>query len=123
MEMKGASMHRKLLQLVSNLHFWARLNRLGEDMPTGVVTVSDTATLIIPQNTSRQSFYLFNNGAKRVYLGETAADATVADGFPIESSSQLSEDRGENLWKGDVWGICAPGESSEMRYWERRHRG
>lgn len=92
-------------------------------MPAGAVTVNDTATLIIDAETSRQSFYLFNNGANRVYLAETVANCTVANGFPLEASSQLSEDRGENLWKGTVYGICGPGLSSEVRYWERRHRG
>jgi len=92
-------------------------------MPTLAVAIGDTPVLIIPQNTTRQSFYLFNHGGKRVFLGETAAEANVTNGFPIEASSQLSEDRGENLWKGDIWGVCAVGEVSEIRYWERRHRG
>lgn len=86
-------------------------------MPTAAVTVDGTATLILGQNTRRASFYLFNNGANRVFLGETSA-VTTANGFPLESFSQLSEDEGNNLWKGDIYGITA-GTSEEIRYWER----
>jgi hypothetical protein len=88
-------------------------------MATGVVTVAITATLILPANERRQSFYLFNNGLSAIYMGETNA-VTVATGFPLAQGSQISEDRGQNQWKGDIWGIVAAG-TEEIRFWQRTH--
>jgi cellulase/cellobiase CelA1 len=84
----------------------------------GKVDVTGVATLILAANTRRTSFYMFNNGANRVFLGETAAQATVAEGFPLESFSQFSEDEGNNIYKGDIYGITA-GTTEGVRYWER----
>ena len=85
---------------------------------TAAVDVTGVATLILPQSVKRTSFYMFNNGAQRVFIGETAAQATVLTGFPLEPFSQFSEDEGNNIWKGDIWGITA-GTTEEIRYWER----
>jgi hypothetical protein len=52
-----------------------------------------------------------------MYIGETSA-VTVAEGFPLAAASQVSEDEGNNVWKGDIYGIVAVG-SEEARYWER----
>lgn len=83
------------------------------------VSVSNIATLIIPANTRRTSFYLLNNGANQIYVGETNA-ITTADGFPLAAASQVSEDEGNNVWKGDIYGICDIADSPiEVRYWER----
>ena len=90
---------------------------------TALVNVTDTATLIIPANVRRASFYILNNGLNQMYIGENSS-ITTATGFPLAAASQLSEDRGENLWKGDVYGICAIADSPiESRYWERTHSG
>ena len=83
------------------------------------VNVTDTATLVIPQNTKRTSFYLLNNGVAQIYVGENSA-ITTADGFPLAAASQVSEDEGSNIYKGDIYAICAAVDSPvELRYWER----
>ena len=81
------------------------------------VDVTGAATLVIPQNVRRTSFYLFNNGNNRVFLCETNA-VDIVDGFPLEAFSQFSEDEGNNIWKGDIWAITT-GTTEELRYWER----
>jgi hypothetical protein len=97
--------------------FWLTQGLRGDMGTCAHVDVTGTATLIMAANTRRTSFYIFNNGANRVFLCETNAVDTV-DGFPLESFSQFSEDEGHNLWKGDIWGITA-GTTEEIRYWER----
>ena len=73
------------------------------------------------QNCKRTSFYLLNNGAKQIYVGENNS-ITTANGFPIAAASQVSEDEGSNVWKGDLWAICDALDSPvEVRYWERTH--
>lgn len=85
---------------------------------TAAVTVGTTATLVIPANVRRTSFYLLNNGAESMFVGETASATTVAAGFPLAASSQVSEDEGNNVYKGDVFAIVAVG-TEEARFWER----
>ena len=84
---------------------------------TNAVTVTGSATLILGANPLRQSFYLLNNGVNPVFVSE---DTTVNTGtsFPLAAASQISEDRGMNIYKGDIYGITA-GTSEEIRYWER----
>ena len=85
---------------------------------TATVTVAATATLIIPSNERRSSFYLLNNGAESMFIGETAATTTIAAGFPLAAASQISEDEGNNVYKGPIFGIVAAA-TEEARYWER----
>jgi len=53
-----------------------------------------------------------------MFIGETAASTTLANGFPLAAASQVSEDEGMNVYKGDVFGIVAAG-TEEARFWER----
>ena len=84
---------------------------------TAAVTVTTTATLVMPANVRRGSFYLLNNGATSMFIGETNS-ITALTGFPLAAASQVSEDEGNNLWKGDIYAIVAAG-TEEARYWER----
>lgn len=84
---------------------------------TAAVDVTSSATLIMPANTRRTSFYMFNNGATRIFIGESSSVDTTT-GFPLEAFSQFSEDEGNNIYKGDIYGITA-GTTEEIRYWER----
>jgi len=84
---------------------------------TAAVSVGTTPTLIIPVNARRTSFYLLNNGTNEMYIGENSS-VTVATGFPLAAASQVSEDEGSNVYKGDIYGIVAAG-TEEARYWER----
>ena len=84
---------------------------------TAAVSIGVAATLIVPANTRRSSFHLLNNGSNPMFIGENNA-ITIADGFPLSGGSQISEDEGNNVWKGDIYGIVAAA-TEEARYWER----
>ena len=89
-------------------------------MAYAAVTVTDTATLIIPASPRRQSHMMMNNdGAVTVYIGpDTAIADTTA--FPLGPLNQLLEDKSKaGFHMGNVYGICSAGQSAEVRYWTR----
>jgi hypothetical protein len=88
-------------------------------MAYGTVTVTEAATLIRSSNPRRHSIIVANQGSKTVYLG---ADKSVTSdsGIPIIVNGSLTEDDGgTRMFMGDIYGICAAGETTDVRYWER----
>jgi len=92
-------------------------------MAYGSVTVTDTATLIIPADTDRQSHLIMNtDGANSVFIGPDDS-ITIANGFRLGPGNQLLEDKAHaGFWQGDIYGICAGGASADVRYWTRTHK-
>lgn len=89
-------------------------------MAYNAVTVTDTATLIIAASPRRQSHLIMNNDALiTVYVGPDTA-ITDLTAFPLGPGNQLLEDKSKaGFHMGDIYGICAAAESTEVRYWTR----
>ena len=79
-------------------------------------TVTDSATLIISQDTNRISFKLTNFGLNRVFIGFDTS-VTTAIGFPLDQGD-VYEQVITDLYQGAVYGICATGESTDIRWVE-----
>jgi len=92
-------------------------------MAYGSVTVTDTATLIIPANTDRQSHLLMNTEvANAIYVGPDSS-ITTANGFRLGPGNQLLEDKAHaGFWSGDVYGIAGAALTADVRYWTRAHK-
>jgi len=80
----------------------------------GSTTVTDSATLIASEDTNRISFKLTNFGLNRVFLGFDNT-VTTANGFPLDQGD-VYEQVITDLYQGDVYCICATGESSDVRW-------
>jgi len=81
------------------------LQRGAGNWDTGQVTVSSTATQIVPARTTRRSVVIEQLGSTDVYLGPTSA-VTTSDGFLLVGT------KGGQFtvpWTGSVYGIVAAG--------------
>ena len=81
------------------------------------VSVGTTATLILAANTARISYFIINNHSAAIFVAEDNTVTTV-NGLPLGSGGALSEDQGERLFKGDIFGIVATA-TADVRVWER----
>ena len=70
---------------------------------TNQVTVTGSATQIVPAYSSRSGIVIVNTGATTVYIGETAA-VTTATGFPVIAGTSVSFST-----TGAVYGITSGG--------------
>lgn len=57
---------------------------------------------------------LSNNGSASVYIGSDS-NVTTSNGIPIAANGNLTDSGPRDLWKGDVWAICASG-TIDLRY-------
>ena len=83
------------------------------------VTVTDTATTIVSNNSKRIGLIIANSGSVTIYVGPDSS-VTSSNGTPLLANGTLTEDSGgTKMFMGDVYGIASSGESSDVRYWER----
>ena len=86
-------------------------------MSYNTVTVTTSATLIVANNTQRQSILVTNTGTGTVYLGPDSS-VTTSNGMPLVTNGTYAEDSGgTRMFLGDIYGIVASG-TSDVRYWE-----
>lgn len=78
------------------------------------VSVGTSATLVLESNPARRGMILANNSAATVYIGSDSS-VTTSTGIPIAANGNLTDSGPRDLWKGQVWGICASG-TSDVRY-------
>ena len=86
-------------------------------MTFGLVTVTSAATLILANNTSRQSLIIVNGGSDRVHFGPSAS-ITTACPYLIPDGSFTEGTEGSVVYKGDFYGITTGG-TAVVYYWER----
>lgn len=80
----------------------------------GAVTVTNTATQIMPATNGRFLFVIYNNGATPIYIGfDTSVLSTT--GIPIPPQSNYTQN-GQKIWPGAVYGITAS-SSADTRFW------
>ena len=86
------------------------------------VTVTTTATQILPPNAERTSIYIQNSAGDGtvLVLGQDTS-LTVANGIEIADGGVVIEDMGFRLHKGPWFGIVASG-TADVRVWERTNR-
>lgn len=82
-------------------------------MTQGKVTITSTATKILDANTQRRSYWIQNRGNKVVYVGYNSLVTT--DNPCLYTTGSLDRIVGVD-YKGELWGICAAGETSEVSY-------
>ncbi len=78
------------------------------------VTVGTSASLVLGANPSRRGMILANAGASTVYIGSDSS-VTTSTGIPIVANGNLTDSGPRDLWKGDVYAICASG-TVDFRY-------
>jgi len=62
----------------------------------GSIWAGSPATQIRPNNTSRISLTMFNNGTSTVYLGKT--NTISGNGFPFISEASLTDEDSNDAW-------------------------
>jgi hypothetical protein len=85
-------------------------------MSYGTVTVTNSATLIIADNTKRRNLSIVNHGTTDIFIGPDSS-VTSSNGLPLYSGVTRDQDRIPEGWQGPVYGITASG-TSDVRYWE-----
>lgn len=82
------------------------------------VTVSNVATLIVPDNTQRLNLILRNNSSVVCYLGQDNT-VTPSNGVQLNQNDTLNEDNsGTRGYRGPIWGITSS-STATIVYWER----
>lgn len=82
-------------------------------MNQGKVTITATATKILDANTSRRSYWVQNRGNKVVYIGY---DSSVTTDNPCLYTTGSFDRTMDRDYKGELWGICAAGESTDVSF-------
>ena len=72
---------------------------------TKAVTITTSATEIVPYNRNRRIMVIRNNGTVTVYLGFSTTDCTTATGFPLEAGDVIKY----TLKVDPIYGIVASG--------------
>jgi hypothetical protein len=82
-------------------------------MKQGKKAITDVSTKILDANTQRRSFWLQNVGSKVVHIGYNSSVTTDNPKLFATGSydRELSRD-----YRGEMWGICATGETSDIAY-------
>lgn len=78
------------------------------------ITVGDTATIILAANPARKGHILFNAGSSIVYIGADSG-ITTATAIPVAAGASFNLDVPGTVYTGNIYGICAAGESTEVR--------
>ena len=86
-------------------------------MTVGSVNITSVATLILPENTSRQSLIIVNGGSDRVHFGPSAT-LTTACPYLIPDGAFSEGTEGSTVYKGAFYGITTGGTAT-IYYWER----
>jgi len=78
------------------------------------VSMSDTATSIISSNSNRKRLLIVNLGSDTVYIGNSSSVVDTADnangGYPLKNLDEISLAD----YTGDIYGICASGETATV---------
>ena len=86
-------------------------------MAYNTVTVSDTATEIVPANTARRNVTIVNTEeAKIVYIGPDSS-ITTSNAIPLYETQTRDQDRIPEGYQGPIYGIVSTG-TADVRYWE-----
>lgn len=83
-------------------------------MAYGVVSVANTATLIVAANNKRRHLVLNNQGTATVYIGPDTSIST-ANTVSLQASTVMTQD--DRWHRGAIYGIVASGTVS-VAYWE-----
>jgi hypothetical protein len=87
-------------------------------MSYGSVTVTDTATQIVSQNTKRKRVTLVNTSASvTIYFGPDNS-ITDSNAIPLYPRQGLNLDKITEDYLGDIYGITSSG-TADIRFWER----
>jgi len=86
-------------------------------MAYNTVTVTTTATEIVPANTQRRSLTIVNTSESIiVYIGSDNL-ITTSNAIPLYETQTRDQDRIPEGYLGPVFGIVGTG-TSDVRYWE-----
>lgn len=86
---------------------------------SSVTVTTNTAVLIVAQNTNRKSIIISNEGSSKVYLGYNSS-ITSASAVSIDAEGKFIEDDsgGHRVYLGDIYGVSED-STNDVRYWER----
>ena len=79
-------------------------------------SISDSASKVLSANSGRQHATLINTGSKIVYLALNASGTGLASGkgISLNANGGSYEITTNNLYLGNIYAICASGESSTI---------
>jgi hypothetical protein len=87
-------------------------------MAYGAVTVGDTATLIVAQNSKRNKLIIVNTSQTlTVYIGPDSS-ITTSNAIPLYPNQGLNDDKIPESYLGNIYGIVAS-STANVRYWEK----
>lgn len=78
------------------------------------VTVANTSTSIIAANAKRTYLRLTNDSNEIMYITLGSVAAVMNKGISILANGGIYEINQNNLWQGEIRGICASGSKSIM---------
>ena len=79
----------------------------------GAVTITDEATKILDANDVYRPVFIQIMGNQTVFIGDTSA-VTTATGFPVvKHTNAITGQLGPGQ---ELWGICASGQTEDLRY-------
>lgn len=81
----------------------------------GKVTIGNTSTSILSKNGGRQYALLVNDSNETIYLNLGSA-AVMNSGIPVISNGGAIEITGDNLFVGEIFGICTSGSKNLTTY-------
>lgn len=79
------------------------------------VSVTGSATLVVPNSRSRAGWIITNTDSDTIYVGFDSS-VTTANGIPIASNQSLMND-GNYRWNGNIYAIVGSG-TADVRYME-----
>lgn len=82
----------------------------------GNVSVTTSATQILPPNNRRKSCLINNNGAATLYIGFDSS-VTSSNGMPVVSNGYYINSGENDAFRGAIFGISASG-TLDVRYEE-----
>lgn len=86
-------------------------------MSYNTITVTTSATEIVPANCQRRNLILVNTDASAVmYIGPDAS-ITTSNAIPLYGKQTMSQDRIPEGYQGPIYGIVASG-TVDARFWE-----
>ncbi len=86
-------------------------------MGYNTVTVTTSATEIVPANTQRRNVTVVNTSLSAiVYIGPDAS-ITTSNAIPLYQNQTRDQDRVAEGWQGPIYGIVGSG-TADVRYWE-----
>ena len=83
----------------------------------GNVSVTTSATEIVPANVARREIDIANNSSSTTMYVGIDSSVTTSNGFPIYPRQNRSKVDILTTYKGPIYGIVASG-TVDTRYWE-----